>query len=77
VWSTALTEATTGGTLALAIDPRGERAAMGMVRGAVVLIDLRTGETTAVDSGAAFPPGLTPKHTEAHPRVLPSSGGPA
>jgi hypothetical protein len=54
-WSTALTEATTGGALALAIDPRGERAAMGMVRGAVVLIDLRTGEATAVDSphGAA------------------------
>ena len=54
-WSTTLTESTTGGALALAIDPRGERAAMGMVRGAVVLVDLRTGEATAVDSshGAA------------------------
>jgi WD40 repeat protein len=54
-WSTGITEATSGGALALAIDPRAERAVMGMVRGAVVLLDLRTGEAASVDSlhGAA------------------------
>lgn len=54
-WSTGITEATSGGALTLAIDPRAERAVMGMVRGAVVLLDLRTGEATSVDSlhGAA------------------------
>ena len=54
-WSTGITEASSGGALTLAIDPRAERAVMGMVRGAVVLVDLRTGEVASVDSphGAA------------------------
>jgi WD40 repeat protein len=54
-WSTGITEAASGGALGLAIDPRAERAVMGMVRGAVVLVDLLTGEAASVDSphGAA------------------------
>ena len=54
-WSTGITEASSGGAQTLALDPRAERAGMGVVRGAVVLVDLRTGEVASVDSphGAA------------------------